>query len=351
MTIALALFVVPHNTGFSQVYTHTLYPFIAALLVPLTGSVNLPVTLLLAVLIVLLLTLVSYFNRQRPRGLKLAGHIVWGAALAAASLYALFFLLWGFNYSRTSVAQALNLSSAQTPSTLEDIMLAEALGNIIRQHESSKVSWQRDLNDAKAALKEVVDQLEHRKLTLPRYVKKTPKGFLLATGRATGLMVPWTLEPYVEDALPESLQLATALHELAHVAGYAGEAEADFMMALAGLTSDNPSLQYATALYLFPKTIPPLVPERRAPTYEDLPKRSKRELRALADAYTRYSAPAVVQKLQTGFYNQYLKSNQVKAGTADYDRVVLLLKAAQRDGLIEFDWEDTVLHADAVAQP
>jgi hypothetical protein len=150
----------------------------------------------------------------------------------------------------------------------------------------------------------VVRRLEGREVTLPRFVKRTPPGFLLFTGRATGLTVPWTLEAYVDRSLPYPYQLATALHELAHVAGYGSEAEADFVAGVAGLTSDNASVRYSTALVLFARSASQnLLPERYQAILNYLPKRFQRDVAAFGRVYERYRAPEAVTQLQAGFYD------------------------------------------------
>ncbi len=338
------LFVPLSPARIDTLYTGGLYRGVAGVLVPLTGSVPLPITPILIAALLAGLVLSFVLRRPQRRGWRTLGHSLLGLVITGATLYALFIVLWGANYAQTPLETRLALSTDTEPSTLDVISLTESLGNIIRQTETSKPNWTADLGAAQASLKRVTEGLEGRQVTLPRFVKRTPPGVLLMSGRATGLIVPWTLEAYVDRALPYPVQLATALHESAHLAGYAGEAEADFMTGLAGLTAQSPSLRYSVALSLFERAARGLTPERLGPTYEDLPARAKRDLNALRRAYNRYKPPPLVTQAQARIYDSYLKGQGVGAGIADYDRVAVLLMAAQRDGLIEFDWEETLLH-------
>src|SRR5690606_5910164 len=64
----------------------------------------------------------------------------------------------------------------------------------------------------------------------------------------SGFVVPWLLEPHVDPGLPTAALVGVALHELAHSAGYAREAEAEAVALVAGLSCEDPSARYAAAL-------------------------------------------------------------------------------------------------------
>lgn len=335
----------PPAAWVDRFYTGGFYAAVASVLVPLTGGVALPVTVILLAVILFGVALGVSFRKRRARGWRALVRWLGRAAVTGVTLYALFIVLWGANYARTPLETRLNLSTGVTPDTLEHVAFAEVLSNVIRQDYDAAPHWDADLAAGQASLARVVEQLEGRTVTLPRVVKRTPPGFLLFTGRATGLMVPWTLEAYVDRALPYPYQLATALHEAAHVAGYSSEAEADFIAAVAGLTSDNASVRYSTALTFFSRSAPQaLLPERYQAIANYLPERFNRDVAALSRAYERYRAPAGVARLQARFYDGYLRSQRVTAGGGDYGRAITLLMAAKRDDVLEFNWEEVLLH-------
>src|SRR5690606_23036149 len=97
------------------------------------------------------------------------------------------------------------------------------------------------------ALRERPPQFQRPAVTIPTRVKAVPRGWLLRFGFA-GVISPWLLEPHVDLALPPSDALAVALHELAHTAGFAREAEAEAVALLAGLRCDDRRVRYAAAL-------------------------------------------------------------------------------------------------------
>src|SRR5690606_28706821 len=78
-------------------------------------------------------------------------------------------------------------------------------------------------------------------------VKTVPPGALLTVG-FSGVVSPWLLEPHVDPAFPPAALTVVALHELAHTAGFAREAEAEAVALLAGLGCDDPAAAYAAAV-------------------------------------------------------------------------------------------------------
>ncbi len=342
--IAVWTFSPPPPAWIDRLYTGGFYAAVASLLVPLTGGVELPVTVLLLGVLGLGLAL-RLVLEKRARGWRVPLRWLRRGVVTLVTIYALFIVMWGANYARTPLETRLAFSNEVKPDTLEHLAFAEVLSSVIRHDHAAAANWSTDLAAGQASIKRVVEQLEGRNVTLPRFVKRTPPGFLLFTGQATGLMVPWTLEAYVDRALPYPYRLATALHETAHVAGYSSEAEADFIAGIAGLTADNASVRYSTALTFFARSAPRnLLPERYQAIVNSLPERFTRDTDALGRAYERYRAPDSVGRLQTRFYDGYLRSQRVSAGVSDYDRAITLLLAAKQDDVLEFRGEEVSLH-------
>ena len=349
--IAIWTFSLPSPAWIDRFYTGGFYAAVASVLVPLTGGTRLPVTALLLALLVFGLALRAVLG-ERVRGWRVPLRWLKRGVVAGVTFYALFIVLWGANYARTPLETQLGLSTEVTPDTLEHIALAEVLSNVIRHDHAAPADWETDLAAGLASLGRVVAQLEGRTVTLPRFVKRTPPGLLLFTGQATGLTVPWTLEAYVDGGLPYPYALATALHEAAHVAGYGSEAEADFVAAVAGLTADNASVRYSAALTYFGRSAPrSLLPERYQAIVNYLPERFTQDTEALSLAYEQLRAPELIGQAQARFYDGYLRSQGVTAGVGDYGRAITLLLAAKRDEVLEFNWEEVLLHVPERRQP
>ena len=105
LLIAWWVFLPPPAAWLDRVYGSGVYPAIAGVLVPLTGSGALPVTpILLAVLLVWLVLSVALNKRRRETSVW---RWLWRGVVTAATLYALFIVLWGANYGKTPVETRL----------------------------------------------------------------------------------------------------------------------------------------------------------------------------------------------------------------------------------------------------
>ena len=134
--------------------------------------------------------------------------------------------------------------------------------------------------------------------TLPKTVKRLPAGSLIVSGGASGVVSPWTLEPHIDGALSATDQVAVGAHELAHIAGYAGEADADLLGALAGLNANNDFANYATALRLWSSANWQLPSELAQANYERLPESVKQDYEAMLAPYRHYRLPELVRNVQ-----------------------------------------------------
>ena len=296
-------------------YSRLLYPLLARLLVGLSDSVTW--SLAVPLLLLLLLLLIISFARS-----------FWWGLRGLISLYLAFVLLWGANYQRLPLAQQLGLDEspvqAEEMATLAEVLLEHILENAEAERDAS-----RALEAGRSAMQSLQRDISGVAVQLPQQIKTPlPEGWLLRWGGASGVISPLTLEAHVDPALPSSSFIAIALHELAHIAGYAGEADADLLAALAGLQADDGYMRYAMALRLFQM----LPRDLRRSLQDDLPEPARQDLAALQAAYERHRAPLWLREAQRSIYDGYLRSQGVEAGIADYGRTPTLLVQAQRQG-------------------
>jgi Protein of unknown function (DUF3810) len=251
--------------------------------------------------------------------------------LAALSLYGLFIFSWSANYKRLPIEEILRLETSKVQ--IQDLeMLAQNLVIVMQQEIKST----RDPSTTLAALRGAV-QTELKQIigftpTLPMQIKATPAGLLMIL-QTSGVVSPITLEAHVDSGLPQPFYLAVATHELVHTAGIAGEADTDLIAAIAGIRSSNPYARYCIALTYFGKILVDIPEVTRIKLIKQLPPQAKTDYAALRTAQTQYSIPWLASISQIT-YNQYLKSQGVKAGVKDYSRIGRLLAAAQAKGLI-----------------
>lgn len=257
---------------------------------------------------------------------------LWRTAVSVLLIAILFVLIWGANYQRESIETQFALSTPQVTEVDLERLLTD-LTQIIVDTAGAERNEERAMASLIASLQATVSSLTGTLPPIPQKVKRLPEGSLILLGRASGVMSPWTLEPHVDAALPEISYLAIGAHELAHVAGYAGEADADFISAMAGLRADDPYARYAVALRFWQQAYWQLSPEKQAGFLAQLPDSSQEDLKEMLAPFQTYQMPRWIQDMQQRSYNSYLKSQGVEAGIKDYSRTIDLLVQAQKQGL------------------
>lgn len=317
----------PSPAWVEERYSRGLYQSVAQSLVPITNSVPFSISAVLIIALPVLWLVWTVTRFRKGQFLKWLRRTIFFAVL----LYALFMFTWGANYQRESIETQLGLNTA---SFSEDDLqtLVDKLSRLVQDHTEAE----RNVAEARASLRtsliQTVETITGVTPTLPAWVKTLPPSSLIRAGNASGVISPFTLEPHVDGALYETYALAVGTHELAHIAGYAGEADADFIAALAGLNANNAYAQYAVALKLWNDAVAQLPQDKRAAAIQVLPQRARDDLEASYEPFRRYRLPAWIQNLQTGLYNRYLESQGVEEGVRDYSRTTTLLLAAQRQG-------------------
>jgi hypothetical protein len=314
-------------------YSRKVYPWLASKIVPLTSSVQLSISalLLLALPMLWLISLVVRFWHVTLLSWLFNG--VWQLLVLCISLAASFVLLWGANYQREPIESQFALQVG--PSSQADLeQFSSALLELIKRDSTAVRDTDKAMRAIGYSLAKLVEDTTGVYPTLPEKAKRLPKGLLLILGSASGVMSPWTLEPHVEGALPDVTYLAVAAHELAHVAGYAGEADADFVAALAGLKADDAFARYAVALRLYQEAVVQLPVDEQKAFNARLPEPARTDWEEALEAYNRYQPPKFIRDFQRRSYDSYLKSQGVTQGIADYSRTISLLLAAQKQGLV-----------------
>lgn len=328
-----------------RVYSRGIYPRLANVLIPLSNAIPVSITagLLFGLPVWWLVRMVQSWRRRKVSAWRWG--LRWGERLFVAGVIiaSWFLLTWGGNYKRVNVETVLELG--QTPATTEGfVAFAGSLINTMHEtantpRKPADVATARDAG--RRSLQQVIVELNGSRVHLPARAKATLPGFLLLSGNAIGVISPWLLEAHVDGALPTPHYLTVTLHEFVHLAGYAGEADADFLAAVAGMRADDPLMRYSTALSLFSKVAWRLPPEQYTTLYEQLPDQAKADLSAMRETVRRYQVPNWFEQVQTRVYDSYLKSQGIEAGIRDYGRMVnWLVEAHAADW-----WTDTGLRS------
>jgi phage tail protein X len=329
-----------------EFYSRGIYRAIVTLLTTFTVRTDASVALWLVLAISIGFPLLWAANwiylRRTGKGSHWRG-LFWGLkwAFALTPLALVWFLLfWGAGYQREPVEKRLSLD----PVAISGAEAAQLRAMLLAIVQRDLPTDQRDVSRAVAAVSMAMGELaadwDGVPILLPKGVKATPKGLLLVNG-TSGVCVPLTLEPHVDGALPEAAFVATAAHELGHIAGICGEAEASLIGYAAGLKAEDPFARYAVALGMYRSLAGKLPQQERQAALELLPEAAREDLRREQEAHRQYRIDWV-GKISWKVYNKYLESRGVTEGVRDYARGLTLFAAAWRKGLVQLPAPETV---------
>lgn len=244
-----------------------------------------------------------------------------------------FLATFGIGYRREPIESRLHLAEADRitrtdlDATMDD-MLSTITANLQNPEVRDEAAALRSIRDA---MGDLVATWDGHRPPLPADVKRLPGGLLVLFG-AYGINSPLLMEPHVDGALPSHAVVSTGAHELAHVAGFSGEADATLAGLLAGLRADEPYAKYASALAAYANLCAELNPEEQRKRFEALPAEALNDLRAEAAVYQRYTRDVTHTVFQP-MYNSYLVTQGVSDGIEDYSRGSRLFVNAWRMGL------------------
>ncbi len=334
LAVLIAWFVLPIPSAFvERVYSRTLYPAISSVIVPVTNAVPFSIAGVMLVILPLagLVAFILSFRRWVPNRTWWA-RWAWRVLGLVVVIGAWFVLTWGANYRRVPLTTQLELETkASSPNV--DTLRARFERVILENVPSDTPDQARALESISKAIAGFTQDTTGVTPTLPRRVKRTPAGFLIAGGSAVGVVSPWTLEAHVDGALPAIGIVAYGAHELGHVAGFAQESDAEVISAIAGLRADDAFARYAIALRWWAELRP-----TDATAWKEakarLPDRAQNDLAALFTAIRAHQPPAFLQSFQRSSYDAYLKTQRVPDGIQNYGIAVQYLVVALEKGLL-----------------
>lgn len=324
-------------------YALGLFPWIQNALVPVTGVVPWPLMGTLLVTLPLLLPFVIWRRWRRGRAQGASRRSLWGGGSLTALrwalyVYALFLLLWGLGYQRVPIERRWGLGDGElTAEQVRDVQMQ--LIALLRRDAPAvdaavdEATEERAWRATVAAERALVQQFEGWSPAVPGNIKYPPAGTLMAFG-IYGVVSPFTLEANVDPALPPPMRLAIRGHELAHLFGYNGEADANLVGFLAGLRADDAFARYAAALSLSRYAILGADFAWQLQFQMLLPKRARDDLVELRRSNERHVQPTMA-KVSVAMNDGYLKSQGVTLGVYDYDRCFELFVRCVERGLVE----------------
>ncbi|MGE3842040.1 MAG: DUF3810 family protein [Vicinamibacterales bacterium] len=261
--------------------------------------------------------------------IRTAVRIGWGSAVAAAALFLVFLLCWGFNYQRQPLEQRLAFDDSRVTGP-KVLALAERATEALNAYyrDAYATPWP----DWKA-LPHVMTPAFHQATAIIDLrwnpVAGQPKPTVLAPyfrwAGIAGLTNPFGLEVLPSpDALPFERPGVMA-HEWAHLAGFAHEAEAGLVGWLTCMHA-NPQAAYSGWFSVWPSLVAAVPATDRTRLLEQLSEGPRADWQAVIERNTH--AIGAVRTIAWRGYDAYLRSQRVQEGVASYGGVVRLLAGA-----------------------
>jgi hypothetical protein len=291
--------------------------------------------------------------RRMPRGKpwrRTGRGLAWIAldASAMAAVLAIWFsLAWGGNYRRMPLRERLDFDRARVTREAAIEMTRTSIRELNRLHpiahsrpwpalEALPATLGGAFADAQRALGQPAAATAGRP-------KSTVMQAWFRWAAIDGMTDPFFLETLVNsDALPIERPFIVT-HEWSHLAGFAHEAEANFLAWVICQRADTQA-QYSAWLSLYFHLAGGLVPADRRAIDADLQDGPRRDMRAIIARYQR-SAPRV-RVVAWQVYDRYLKANRVAEGIASYDAVVTLILGTK----FSIDWIPAVKTTNRLTQ-
>ncbi len=249
----------------------------------------------------------------------------------------------GVNYHRTSIAEYKGLT-VQDSSKEELVALCDELAReaselreqlVMYENEEGVFTMPFSTRELGTLTRDSYKNLAKELSLFGRYFPK-PKGIGVSEWfsrmELTGIFTCWTMEANVNTHIPDYSIASTMAHELAHVAGFMKEEEANYISYLACMASDSPVVRYGGLMHALVYAGNALAGQDSA-LYSELWTKYHpgivRDFKANSAYWDRYR-DTVISKAADKVNDVYLKANEQEDGVKSYGRVVDLLLAEYR---------------------
>lgn len=258
-------------------------------------------------------------------------------AIASGVLLNAFYLAWGFNYTRPTLYQLLDLPVRERPAG-ELKGLCQALCLEAASLRTQVMEDEKGVFTLPGGYRTYLEKIPRayqalgQKLPLFSQEARPAKGVIASEGLSragiAGIYIPYTAEANVNVHQPPLLLLSSAAHETAHYLGVAKEDEANFVAYLACVESDDPSIAYSGAMLALINCANKLFAADPAAFLDVRRSYSEGMVRDILhyNAYwERYEG--AVEEIINEMNDSYLKHNRQENGVKSYGLMVDLLLA------------------------
>ncbi len=328
--------------GIERIYSSAVYPAISAAISSFTGLFGFSVCELLLYALVLFAILITVvptilLAMRRIKLVRFISGLITLIIIAGAMLNA-FYVIWGFNYSRPSLYELMDIPKKFHPvKALERLCIqlaakADEIRPYLHEDENGVFMLSNGTESCFNKLPEAYIALGSENELFNRQKAATAKPVIYSRGLSAagiaGIYVPFTAEPNVNVDQPALLLPSSAAHEMAHYLGFAREDEANFIAFLACMASDDYEIRYSGIMLALITCSNELSSYDRTAYARLIARYSDAMLRDIKD-YNAYwkSFESPVRETATKINDNYLKSNMQSSGVKSYDLMVDLMLA------------------------
>lgn len=277
-----------------------------------------------------IIAVVKLFKKRFKNGLKFLTDI----ALIANIVYFSFHILWGLNYYRLPLHQALKIENDYTTEELISltqrlIKKSNELHTALQPNDTLAVDFTYSLKETfnKSTAGYVAVEDDFPKLDYPpKSIKNSLLRLPLTYMGFAGYLNPFTNESQINGLMPKHRWPLVTCHEQGHQLGFAKENEANFIAVMATTSNPDPYFKYSGYIFALRYSLGEVY--MRNPGAADLLKQKVRPgiLKNYARSYAfwqKYQNP--LEPFFEIFYTHYLKVNNQPDGMQSYNYVVALL--------------------------
>lgn len=322
-----------------SVYSEGAYPVIRNAVSAVTRAFPFSVAeaiamIVLAVFVILLIIRVLRLIFLRKKSLVRLLSLLITAVLAAAYLLLAFYIMWGLNYFRPSVAVKLDLPEREYTTEELEAVCYDLLENARLQREAMGVGDDKAFSLSFEEVQEkVVAAYDDFGASRPSFKANVPKvkpvylSEQLSKLGISGIFVFLTEEPNINTKEPSLYVPVNAAHETAHYLGYAREEDANFIAFLVCTESSDPALKYSGYMHALSHCGGSLAQrdkaawDRLTAGYSD---GMRRDLNIYRENYAQY-ADTEVWKASEKANDAYLKANKQEKGVDSYKEDTALI--------------------------
>ncbi len=326
---ALALVFLPLPAQLVEsVYARRLYPLIRQVVTAVTMHVDVALFDLLLVGGVVALSgwwALRVLRVPRGRRVRELARVAGLTVVLASVLYLTFLAIWGLNYRREALATRLGYADTRVTTPEVETLAQSAIRQLNRAYDESEHATWPQLSDLPNSLGPAFERTQRQLGVSPVMSGLVPQRSLLTPyfrrAGIDGMVDPFFLQVLVNDGvLPFERPFVTA-HEWAHVAGFAHEAEANFVAWLTCLEGDE-RMRYAGWSFLVPRLVAALPPDTQRRLWETVRPGPLADFAAVRARLSR-TIP-VVRRTARRLNDRYLRANRVASGVASYGEVLQL---------------------------